>query len=144
MRSEPRRRPNSSRRLRPGISPGNTDRIPAQATPRASARRTARTGLGLPSRCCAASAGLNWPDPAPQYVHTCFTRFLTGFLKGTVKTTRTPLPMGQTNRRGRRSEQPSMRRASSLVDRRDSPYRADFFCRKSSFSMTIGLPASLA
>ena len=40
-RSPPRRRPNSSRRLRPGVSPGNTDRIPTQATPRASARRTA-------------------------------------------------------------------------------------------------------
>ena len=40
-RSEPRRRPNSSRRLRPGISPGNTDLVPVQATPRASARTTA-------------------------------------------------------------------------------------------------------
>ena len=39
--AKPLRRPNSSRRLRPGISPENTDRIPAQATPRASARTTA-------------------------------------------------------------------------------------------------------
>ena len=30
-RSEPRRRPNSARRLRPGLSPGNTERVPAQA-----------------------------------------------------------------------------------------------------------------
>ena len=32
-------KPNSARRLRPGISPGNTELVPAQATPRASARR---------------------------------------------------------------------------------------------------------
>ena len=37
----PRRRPNSSRRLRPGISPGNTERVPAQASPRAFARKAA-------------------------------------------------------------------------------------------------------
>ena len=35
------RRPNSARRLRPGLSPGNTELIPVQATPRASARTTA-------------------------------------------------------------------------------------------------------
>ena len=56
------RRPNCARRLRPGISPGNTELIPVQAG--------ARTGLGpstrFPSRCCAASAGLNCPDIAPQ------------------------------------------------------------------------------
>ena len=38
-RSLPRRRPNSSRRLRPGISPGNTELVPAQATPRDSLNR---------------------------------------------------------------------------------------------------------
>ena len=31
----PIRRPNSTRRLRPGIAPGNTDLVPAQATPQA-------------------------------------------------------------------------------------------------------------
>ena len=39
--AKPLRRPNSSRRLRPGLSPRNTELIPAQATPRASARGTA-------------------------------------------------------------------------------------------------------
>ena len=39
--AKPLRRPNSARRLRPGFSPGNTELIPAQATPRASARTTA-------------------------------------------------------------------------------------------------------
>ena len=86
-RSPPRRRPNSARRLRPGFAPGNTELVPAQATPRVSPRTTARTGLGrrlrFPSRCCAASAGLSCPEIAPQYVHTCFTRFLTGTVKAT-------------------------------------------------------------
>ena len=95
-RSPPRRRPNSARRLRPGFAPGNTELIPAQATPRVSPRTTAGTGLGrrlrFPSRCCAASAGLSCPEIAPQYVQTCFTRFLTG----TVKATCTPLSMGVT------------------------------------------------
>ncbi|CAI7991351.1 hypothetical protein GBAR_LOCUS706, partial [Geodia barretti] len=49
------------------------------------------------------------PEIAPQYVHTCFTRFLAG----TVKATWTPLPTGATRRRGMRSEQPSKRRAST-------------------------------
>ena len=31
----PIRRPNSTRRLRPGIAPGNTELVPAQATPQA-------------------------------------------------------------------------------------------------------------
>ena len=113
-RSPPRRRPNSARRLRPGFAPGNTERVPVQATPRVSYHPpNSRTGLGLrlrfPSRCCAASAGLSCPEIAPQYVHTCFTRFLTG----TVKATCTPLPTGQTHRRGMRSEQLSKRRAST-------------------------------
>ena len=67
------------------------------------------SGLHFPSRCCAASAGLNWPEIAPQSVHTCFTRFLTG----TRKATRTPLPTGANPWRGIRSEQPSKRRAST-------------------------------
>ena len=57
----PRRRPNSSRRLRPGISPGNTERVPAQASPQASTRKKARTGLGLAS-------------PLPQPVLRCKRR----------------------------------------------------------------------
>ena len=71
-RSAPLRHPNSARRLRPGISPGNTDLVPVQAG--------ARTGLGprtrFPSRCCAASAGLICPEIAPQYVQACVTRSL--------------------------------------------------------------------
>ena len=81
------RRPNCSGRLRPGISPGNTDLVPAQAATRGELRTTAGTGLGprlrFTSRCCAASAGLSCPEIAPQYVHTCFTRFLTGTMKAT-------------------------------------------------------------
>ena len=76
-RESHRRRPNSSRRLRPGISPGNTDRVLAQATPWASTRRTARAGLGLRlcflSWCCAASAGLSSPETAPQYAGARFS-----------------------------------------------------------------------
>ena len=49
------------------------------------------------------------PQDRPQYLHTCFTRFLTG----TAKATWAPLPTGQTRRRGMRSEQPSRRRAST-------------------------------
>ena len=97
--AKPLRRPNSSRRLRPGFSPGNTELIPAQATPRASARGTARTGpwvrlvlgrLGsrFPSRCCAASAGLSCPEiRAPQYVQTTRASRAQDFLTGTVKAT---------------------------------------------------------
>ena len=81
------RRPNCTRQLRLEISPKNTELIPVQATPRASARTTASTGLGrrfrFPSRCRAASAGLSCPEIAPQYVHTCFTRFLAGTVKAT-------------------------------------------------------------
>ena len=96
------RRPNSSRRLHPGIPPGSTERIPVQATARVLPPTTARTGWDLSRRCCAASASLSCPDTAPQYVHTCFTRLLTG----TVKATWTPLPIGQ-RRRGIRNNQDS-------------------------------------
>ena len=96
-RSLPRRRPNCSRRLYPGISPGNTERVPVQATAWA-----AGTGLGvrlrLPGRCCAASAGLSCPEMAPQYVHACCTRFLA--VK--VKATWTPLPTTVSRRFPRR------------------------------------------
>ena len=69
----------------------------------------------------AASASLSCPAIAPQYVHTCFTRFLTG----TVKATWTPLPIGQTHRRGMRSNNqdsdgPAPRPAWCTV----SPYRS--------------------
>ena len=94
-RSEPRRRPNSSRRLRLGISPRNTELIPAQATPRGETQRDSLNRIGsaytLPQpvlRCKRRSHAA--PSIAPQYVHMCFTRFLAG----TVKATWTPLPTG--------------------------------------------------
>ena len=48
----------------------------------------------LPSRCCKRRFQL--PGVVLQYVHTCFTRFLTGMLKATWA----PLSMGQTQQRG--------------------------------------------
>ena len=66
------RQGNCARDSHPGAPNGSRTRPPCSAG--------ARTGLGrrirLPSRCCAASAAPSCPEIAPQYVHTCFTRFL--------------------------------------------------------------------
>ena len=74
--------------------------VPDQAQLESQTRLSLR--LRFPRRCCAVSAGLSCPAIALQCVHTCFSRFLAG----TLKVTWTPLPTGQTRRRGMRSQQP--------------------------------------
>ena len=60
-RSPPRRRPNSARRLRPGFAPGNTERIPVQATPRVSYHADSLNRIGF-------------APPLPQPVLRCKRR----------------------------------------------------------------------
>ena len=103
------------------------DSHPATSIKQVPAQAGARTGLVLTSRCCAASAGLSCRDTAPQYDHTCFTRFLTG----TLKVTWPPLSSGAVRRRGIPSLQPSKRRASAKAAAwcTLSPYRSINFTR---------------
>ena len=130
--AKPLRRPNSSRRLRPGLSPRNTDLVPAQATPRASARTTALNRIGSASPLPQPVLRCKRRSQLPREQHpSTSTRASLVFLTGTVKAICTPLPMGATHRRGMRSEQPSKRRASTKAAAwwTVSPYRSMNFTR---------------